>query len=46
MHSGIRALEVGMLSHNKLVGAIFFLLSGISKYIGGQNIIVDHGFST
>lgn len=35
----------GMLDVNDITGAILFLLSPNSKYITGQNIIVDDGFS-
>ncbi|NGN98469.1 SDR family oxidoreductase [Grimontia sp. S25] len=35
----------GMLDAKDVVGAILFLLSDMSRYITGQNIIVDDGFS-
>jgi NAD(P)-dependent dehydrogenase (short-subunit alcohol dehydrogenase family) len=35
----------GMLEGRDLQGALLFLLSDMSKYINGQNIIVDDGFS-
>ncbi len=35
----------GMLDVNEMIGAIIFLLSEQSKYITGQNIIVDDGFT-
>ncbi|WP_417884114.1 oxidoreductase [Vibrio rumoiensis] len=35
----------GMLDVDEIVGSILFLLSNQSKYITGQNIIVDDGFS-
>lgn len=35
----------GMLSPNDIVGAVLFLLSDNSRYISGQNLIVDDGFS-
>jgi NAD(P)-dependent dehydrogenase (short-subunit alcohol dehydrogenase family) len=35
----------GMLASDDLQGALLFLLSDMSKYINGQNIIVDDGFS-
>lgn len=38
-------LSKGMLDKNDLCGALLFLLSDMSKYINGQNIIVDDGFS-
>ena len=35
----------GMLSVNEITGSIIYLLSEQSKYVTGQNIIVDDGFS-
>ncbi len=35
----------GMLEPDDLTGALIFLLSDAAKYIQGQNIIVDDGFS-
>jgi enoyl-[acyl-carrier-protein] reductase (NADH) len=35
----------GMLNVDEILGAILFLLSEQSKFITGQNIIVDDGFS-
>ena len=35
----------GMLDPSDIVGALIFLLSDHSKYVNGQNIIVDDGFS-
>jgi len=35
----------GMLDSSDVVGALLFLLSDLSKYITGQNIVVDDGFS-
>ena len=35
----------GMLDSNDLNGTLIFLLSDMSSYINGQNIIVDDGFS-
>lgn len=35
----------GMLDPSDIVGALLFLLSDSSKYITGQNFIVDDGFS-
>lgn len=35
----------GMLNVSDVTGAILFLLSDFSKYINGQNLIVDDGFS-
>lgn len=35
----------GMLSVNDVIGTIMFLLSPMSRFVTGQNIIVDDGFS-
>ncbi|GAC33436.1 oxidoreductase [Paraglaciecola polaris] len=35
----------GMLDGNDVIGSIIFLLSTMSKFVTGQNIIVDDGFS-
>ena len=35
----------GMLDVSDLQGALLFLLSPMSQYINGQNIIVDDGFT-
>lgn len=35
----------GMLDAEEIVGTVLFLLSSMSRYITGQNIIVDDGFS-
>ena len=35
----------GMLEPNDLIGTLIFLLSNASKYINGQNLIVDDGWS-
>jgi NAD(P)-dependent dehydrogenase (short-subunit alcohol dehydrogenase family) len=35
----------GMLDVNDIIGSIIFLLSPASKFVTGQNIIVDDGFS-
>lgn len=37
-------LGKGMLDSNDVVGATIFLLSSKSKYINGQNLIIDDGF--
>lgn len=37
-------LGTGMLSVDDMLGSILFLLSDLSKYVNGQNIIVDDGF--
>jgi len=38
-------LSKGMLDSNDVSGAVIFLLSEMSQYINGQNIIIDDGFS-
>jgi NAD(P)-dependent dehydrogenase (short-subunit alcohol dehydrogenase family) len=38
-------LGKGMLDINDIMGSIMFLLSEQSKYVNGQNIIVDDGFT-
>ncbi|MNI82018.1 flagellin modification protein A [compost metagenome] len=35
----------GMLDVSEIIGSIMFLLSDQAKYVTGQNIIVDDGFS-
>ncbi|OUS31473.1 flagellin modification protein A [Gammaproteobacteria bacterium 45_16_T64] len=40
-----KCLGKGMLNTEDVVGTIMFLLSDDSKYINGQNIIVDDGFT-
>ena len=40
-----KCLNKGMLNPSDLVGTLIFLLSDSSKYINGQNIIVDDGFT-
>jgi NAD(P)-dependent dehydrogenase (short-subunit alcohol dehydrogenase family) len=37
--------DKGMLSASDLEGALLFLLSGASRYVNGQNIVVDDGWS-
>jgi NAD(P)-dependent dehydrogenase (short-subunit alcohol dehydrogenase family) len=39
------SLSKGMLEPNDICGTLIFLLSDMSQYINGQNIIVDDGFS-
>jgi NAD(P)-dependent dehydrogenase (short-subunit alcohol dehydrogenase family) len=38
-------LNKGMLDKSDLNGTLIYLLSEMSQYINGQNIIVDDGFS-
>jgi NAD(P)-dependent dehydrogenase (short-subunit alcohol dehydrogenase family) len=38
-------MNKGMLEPIDLVGSLVFLLSDASRYINGQNLIVDDGFS-
>lgn len=38
-------LNKGMLDKSDLSGSLIFLLSDMSKYINGQNIIIDDGFT-
>ena len=37
--------SVGMLNKDDINGSLLFLLSDLSKYVNGQNILVDDGFS-
>jgi len=38
-------LNKGMLDKNDLKGTLVYLLSDMSQYVNGQNIVVDDGFS-
>ncbi len=40
-----KCLSKGMLDKSDLKGTLVYLLSDMSKYVNGQNIIVDDGFS-
>ena len=40
-----RCLNKGMLAKNDLQGTLVYLLSDMSEYVNGQNIVVDDGFS-
>ena len=40
-----RCLNKGMLDAKDLSGALIFLLSDNSRYVNGQNIVVDDGFT-
>jgi len=37
--------DKGMLDAEDVVGAFIFLLSDLSRYVTGQNIVVDDGWS-
>ena len=41
----MQSLTKGMLDKNDLHGTLVYLLSSMSKYVNGQNIVVDDGFS-
>jgi len=40
-----QCLNKGMLDRSDLKGTLIYLLSDMSKYVNGQNIIVDDGFT-
>ena len=40
-----QCLNKGMLDNSDLKGTLIYLLSDMSKYVNGQNIVVDDGFS-
>ncbi|MEA3315143.1 MAG: oxidoreductase [Campylobacterota bacterium] len=40
-----KCLNKGMLDKSDLKGSLIYLLSDMSKYVNGQNIIVDDGFT-
>src|SRR5574344_1180302 len=40
-----QCLNKGMLHNSDLKGTLVYLLSDMSKYVNGQNIVVDDGFS-
>ena len=40
-----QCLNKGMLDKSDLSGTLIYLLSDMSKYVNGQNIIVDDGFT-
>jgi NAD(P)-dependent dehydrogenase (short-subunit alcohol dehydrogenase family) len=42
---GDHCLSKGMLDSNDIVGTVIFLLSDNARYVVGQNLIVDDGFS-
>jgi len=39
------ALNKGMLDANDLKGTLIYLLSDLSRYVNGQNVIVDDGYT-
>jgi NAD(P)-dependent dehydrogenase (short-subunit alcohol dehydrogenase family) len=41
----LQCSTIGMLNKDDLNGSLLYLLSDLSKYVNGQNIIVDDGFS-
>lgn len=43
-HYAYECLNKGMLNPEDVVGSLIYLLSDESKYVNGQNIIVDDGF--
>jgi len=40
-----KCLSKGMLDKSDLKGTLVYLLSDMSKYVNGENIVVDDGFS-
>ena len=38
-------LNKGMLNAKDISGTVLFLLSDLSEYVNGQNIVVDDGFT-
>ena len=38
-------LNKGMLDKSDIMGTLVYLLSDMSKFVNGQNIIVDDGFT-
>jgi enoyl-[acyl-carrier-protein] reductase (NADH) len=40
-----KCLNKGMLDKSDLKGTLVYLISDMSRYVNGQNIIVDDGFS-
>ena len=38
-------LNKGMLDKKDMTGTLIYLLSDMSKYVNGQNIVVDDGFT-
>ncbi|MDK2083868.1 oxidoreductase [Aliarcobacter butzleri] len=40
-----QCLNKGMLHNSDLKGTLVYLLSDMSKYVNGQNIVIDDGFS-
>lgn len=40
-----KCLSKGMLDKSDLKGSLLYLLSDMSSYVNGQNIIIDDGFT-
>lgn len=40
-----QCLNKGMLDKSDMKGTLIYLLSDMSRYVNGQNIVVDDGFS-
>jgi NAD(P)-dependent dehydrogenase (short-subunit alcohol dehydrogenase family) len=40
-----QCLNKGMLDKSDIKGTLVYLLSDMSRYVNGQNIVVDDGFS-
>ena len=40
-----KCLEKGLLNEDDIIGSMIFLISSESKYIKGQNIVIDDGFT-
>ena len=38
-------LNKGMLNPNDIAGTLIYLISDLSKFVNGQNIVVDDGFT-
>ena len=38
-------LNKGMLDRADVSGTVIYLLSGLSRFVNGQNVVVDDGFT-